>query len=622
MVEPTYSSQGYLVGYCGGDDTAVHLHGLETASLASGLPRAPTRGLDAVGVYAHADDDAALAALLEAHKSHLKKALPPAVRESGFLAARALDGKLLALFRVRSLDAIELEPTSLTTAEERRAGFWRLFVGIRARVTIDEPRILESPRLHFLVVDAPHLGVVAPASAGDLLCSSLQGGVDDKNAGDDGGAAEAECAVSSKSRNKGGAGNRGKGKIKAARSKHANAAGAVEAAAEAAAADAADAAPHAASREIFEAEVLLEASGPGGPAAVLKREPPAGAASLRVELDAVVLVRREAPLARALEELQSELIAQSSALRDMVADASEQRRLCACVVQPELLPVPICVHYALPPGEDAGESSAASRRHELHAVLGLPMDQPLLRTTNALGSGVGGCGIPGVLRNPHVGLAPSGVRGGGVPSLVQGSYEYYHYLQWTGAGQREGKYDDDGWGCAYRSLMSIISWYRLQGYTSFPNPTHLEIQKRLVDHCGQPRDELLGKKQWLGSQDLALFLDHALGVSCITIPCSSGDEVVAQGRTLSHHFATQGTPVMIGGGELAFTLLGVDFSASSGDVRFLIMDPHYIGPDEVASIQPRWIGWKSADSLTHLGTKLFARDKIYNLLLPQRLRCI
>ena len=29
----------------------------------------------------------------------------------------------------------------------------------------------------------------------------------------------------------------------------------------------------------------------------------------------------------------------------------------------------------------------------------------------------------------------------------------------------------------------------------------------------------------------------------------------------------QGTPVMIGGGELAFTLLGVDFNDRTGEVR-------------------------------------------------------
>lgn len=39
----------------------------------------------------------------------------------------------------------------------------------------------------------------------------------------------------------------------------------------------------------------------------------------------------------------------------------------------------------------------------------------------------------------------------------------------------------------------------------------------------------------------------------------------------------QGTPVMIGGGVLAYTLLGVAFNDSTGDCAFLILDPHYTG---------------------------------------------
>ena len=75
-------------------------------------------------------------------------------------------------------------------------------------------------------------------------------------------------------------------------------------------------------------------------------------------------------------------------------------------------------------------------------------------------------------------------------------------------------------------------------------------------------------------------------------------------------------------GRLAFTLLGVDFDERSGDIRYLIMDPHYTGADDLAQIQPKWVGWKSADSLTHLGTKLFTNDKFYNLCFPQRPSCI
>ena len=87
---------------------------------------------------------------------------------------------------------------------------------------------------------------------------------------------------------------------------------------------------------------------------------------------------------------------------------------------------------------------------------------------------------------------------------------------------------------------------------------------------------------------------------------------------LAHHFETQGTPVMIGGGELAFTLLGVDFDEKTGDARYLIMDPHYEGADDLAQIRPKWVGWKAADSLTHLGTKLFKSDTFYMFCIPMR----
>jgi hypothetical protein len=53
---------------------------------------------------------------------------------------------------------------------------------------------------------------------------------------------------------------------------------------------------------------------------------------------------------------------------------------------------------------------------------------------------------------------------GGQLYLVDGAYEYYHYMQ--------DKFNDAGWGCAYRSLQTIVSWFRLQKYTSKPVPGH------------------------------------------------------------------------------------------------------------------------------------------------------
>lgn len=42
----------------------------------------------------------------------------------------------------------------------------------------------------------------------------------------------------------------------------------------------------------------------------------------------------------------------------------------------------------------------------------------------------------------------------GEVSAVQGIYSYHHY--------RQDRIDDSGWGCAYRSLQTIISWFRYE----------------------------------------------------------------------------------------------------------------------------------------------------------------
>lgn len=57
---------------------------------------------------------------------------------------------------------------------------------------------------------------------------------------------------------------------------------------------------------------------------------------------------------------------------------------------------------------------------------------------------------------------PPGVKG--TVTTIWGSYDYYHYMQ--------DRFDDSGWGCAYRSLQTIMSWFRKQHYTSKPVLSH------------------------------------------------------------------------------------------------------------------------------------------------------
>lgn len=90
----------------------------------------------------------------------------------------------------------------------------------------------------------------------------------------------------------------------------------------------------------------------------------------------------------------------------------------------------------------------------------------------------------------------------------------------------------------------------------------------------------------------------------------SGRDIVYKGRELAHHFETQGTPIMIGGGVLAYTLLGIDFNEQTGDISFLILDPHYTGDEDIDTIIKKgWCNWKDGS--------IFRKDAFYNFCQPQ-----
>eukprot|EP00850_Spirogloea_muscicola_P002027 SM000007S20987 [mRNA] locus=s7:1290729:1296304:+ [translate_table: standard] len=285
---------------------------------------------------------------------------------------------------------------------------------------------------------------------------------------------------------------------------------------------------------------------------------------------------------------------------------SRSTQVSAYHFMPEGLPHPVTAVYPLSYGEV--EQVPVDIRMDLHRRLGLPMDRPLLRTANAMSFNAEGSPTTGTrLVDVHVGLQPSGVVGG-QPSLVQGSYQYFHYMQ--------DHMDDNGWGCAYRSLQTIMSWFLLQHYTGLAVPNHRSIQQTLVD-LGDKPPSFVGSCQWIGAIELSYILDQLLGVTCRILNIQSGADMPSKGRELAHHFDTQGTPVMIGGGVLAYTLLGVDYNEMTGECAFLILDPHYTGGEDLKTIRSGgWCGWKSA--VTEKGKDFFVRDAFYNLLLPQR----
>eukprot|EP00762_Andalucia_godoyi_P005408 ANDGO_08370.mRNA.1 Ufm1-specific protease len=198
-----------------------------------------------------------------------------------------------------------------------------------------------------------------------------------------------------------------------------------------------------------------------------------------------------------------------------------------------------------------------------------------------------------------------------VPSLigswevatVAGNYLYYHY--------NHDAFNDKGWGCAYRSLQTLFSWFILNGFTDRTVPSLPEIQETLVAVGDKPK-KFIGSREWIGAFEISVVLNQLLGLDSRIIRVESGKDLPSQYCALREHFVTVGTPVMFGGGQLAYTCLGVARDSVKGEVRFLILDPHYVGDDVPKAIVSKgWCNWKTVE--------LFKADSFYNLCLPQKL---
>ncbi|CAB3986148.1 Hypothetical predicted protein [Paramuricea clavata] len=148
------------------------------------------------------------------------------------------------------------------------------------------------------------------------------------------------------------------------------------------------------------------------------------------------------------------------------------------------------------------------------------------------------------------------------------------------------------------------------GYTDKTIPDHRSIQEALVA-LGDKQTSFIGSKKWIGSFEVNLCLDYFLDVSSKIMAVNSGAELQNRGRELIRHFETQGTPVMIGGGVLAHTILGVSFNDRTGEIKFLILDPHYTGGEDIKIILDKgWCAWKN-----HM---FWNQQAHYNLCMPQR----
>eukprot|EP00117_Sycon_ciliatum_P034530 scpid36068/ scgid1230/ Ufm1-specific protease 2 len=323
-------------------------------------------------------------------------------------------------------------------------------------------------------------------------------------------------------------------------------------------------------------------------------------------LDAMLLVRKSTSAPRLHSLCTSALTSQLSLLRSKL-ESSIQSGASLCTHRPYHFNLPHSPHHtatvfypnrSLGSNEVVDEGTLESTRRELHHRFNLPMNMPLLRKHMTLGAQQA---AGGYLTNVHNGLNLSSNSGGEV-SLVQGVYAYHHYMQ--------DRFNDDGWGCAYRSLQTLWSWFKLQGYTGLDVPSHRDIQQALVDVEDKP-PKFVGSRQWIGSIEVQTVLNQLMQVESRILFVMNGASMASHAREIAMHLRQQGTPIMIGGGTLAHTIIGIDFNDRTGDVRYLILDPHYTGGEDIGIIHAKgWCGWKS--------NSFWDKQAHYNMCMPLR----
>ena len=92
----------------------------------------------------------------------------------------------------------------------------------------------------------------------------------------------------------------------------------------------------------------------------------------------------------------------------------------------------------------------------------------------------------------------------------------------------------------------------------------------MVDIGDKPAS-FVNSREWIGSQEVGYVLGSLLDVDCKYIILDKGSDARKYMNQLRDHFINQGTPVMIGGGVLAFTCVGIWMNAKTGEVKLLIL---------------------------------------------------
>jgi len=146
--------------------------------------------------------------------------------------------------------------------------------------------------------------------------------------------------------------------------------------------------------------------------------------------------------------------------------------------------------------------------------------------------------------------------------ICSDGFNFYHY-------NIDG-YNDVGWGCAYRSIQTMASWFSEEYVVSIEQ---MQMVLKRIDFAHA--DLEVGAKKWIGCIEASEIMgDVSHGrITCRILHAHDLNDLenFIRDEVWNHLFGV-GSPVMVGAGNYAFTIIGV----SKGENKVLIADPHYI----------------------------------------------
>lgn len=124
--------------------------------------------------------------------------------------------------------------------------------------------------------------------------------------------------------------------------------------------------------------------------------------------------------------------------------------------------------------------------------------------------------------------------------LTRGDFHYYHY-------GCDG-HQDHGWGCAYRTLQSMISWilYKNGSHDDLFVPSLREIQECLVRIEDKPK-RFVDSRDWIGALEIFYVIDSLYDVPCKILHITRSEKLSDYVDTLISYFNDYGGFVMMGG---------------------------------------------------------------------------